>query len=185
MSTARRLNYSYADYLQALELSPLKLEYWAGEILAMAGGTPEHEALVAAVMLALGSRLPAGCRPFGSNMKVKIREFTLLPDASVVCGKLARAADDETAVVNPSLVIEVTSQSTEAFDRGAKLERYKLLKPLRSIWIVSHAAPRVTVIERAGKSWRSSERGPGERLTLDSPPLTVDVDELYAVLDGL
>ena len=187
MSTARRLKFSYAEYLDALERSELKLEYWAGEILAMAGSTPEHEALTASIIRLLGAMLPAGCRPFGSNMKVRIpgADLTLMPDASIVCGKVARATDDKSAVANPGLIIEVTSPPTEAFDRGAKLEQYKTLKSVRAGWIVSHSATRVTVIERQGKGWRSTERSAGEQLTLDTPALTIDVDAIYAALDGV
>lgn len=187
MSTARRLNYSYDEYLRTLELSPTKLEYWAGEILAMAGGTPEHGVLATQIIILVGSKLPRGCRAMSSDVKIRIPEsdVSVFPDGSVTCGRLERARDDKEAVLNPGLVVEVTSLSTEAYDRGAKLDQYKRIKSLRAVWIVAHAIKRVTVIERAGKTWRTSERGAGERLTLDSPPLTIDVDAVYSVLDGL
>ena len=187
MSTARRLHCSYDEYLDALEMSPLKLEFWGGEILAMAGATPEHEALTARVIALLTSRLPAGCRPFGSNMKVRIprSDVTVLPDASIVCGKLQRAADDKTAITNPGLIVEVTSPSTESYDRGDKLKEYKLIKSVQTVWIVSHSTTSVTVVERHSKTWRVTEQASGSRLTLVMPALTIDVQEIYEALDGL
>jgi Uma2 family endonuclease len=187
MSTARRLHCSYDEYLDALELSPLKLEFWGGEILAMAGATPEHEALTARVIALLSSRLPAGCRPFGSNMKVRIpqSDVTLLPDASIACGKLLRAADDKTAITNPGLIIEVTSPSTESYDRGEKLKEYKTLRSVQAVWLVSHTTASVTVVERHAKTWKTTEHASGSRLTLLAPALTLDVAEIYEALEGL
>ena len=187
MSTARRLQFSYAQYLRALADSQMKLEFWSGEILAMAGGTPEHGILATQLLGLLVAKLPRGCRAMNSDVKLRIAEgdVAVFPDGSVVCGRLDRAREDKEAITNPGLVFEVTSPSTEAFDRTAKLEQYKTIKSLRAIWFVSQQSKRVTVVERHGKSWRTVERGPGDRLTLDAPPLTIDVDAIYSALDGL
>lgn len=187
MSIARRLQYSYEEYLRALHDSQMKLEYWAGEILAMAGGTPEHGILATQLLVLLGARLPRTCRAINSDVKIRVpdADVGLFPDGSVVCGKLERARDDKDALVNPVLIVEVTSPSTEAYDRGAKLEQYKRIKSLAAVWLVSHAARRVTSVERSGKSWRTTVRETGEQLTLAAPPLAVDVDAIYAALDGL
>lgn len=187
MSTARRLHFDYEEYLRALDDSGIKLEYWAGVIYAMAGGTPEHAALVAKIIALLDARLPAGCRPFSSDIKIRIMrsDVSLFPDASVVCGKLDRAPDDELAIVNPGLVVEVTSPSTEQYDRSDKLEQYKQIKSLQAVWIISQATPRVTVVARHGRSWKTSTHGSGDRLTLAAPALSIDVDAIYRALDGL
>ena len=185
MSTARRLHFSYEEYLRTLEQSDVKLEYWDGVIYAMAGGTPEHSALAAKVLALLDARLSAGCRTFNSDLKVRIADVTLFPDGAVVCGKVERAAGDKHSIVNPGLIVEVTSPSTEEYDRGDKLEQYKLIKSLQSVWIVSHAGRRVTVVERNKRGWRTTDRGPGAQLVLSSPPLTIDVDAIYRVIEGL
>ena len=99
--------------------------------------------------------------------------------------RLERAREDKEAITNPGLVFEVTSPSTEAFDRTTKLEQYKTIKSLHAVWFVSQQSRRVTVVERHGKGWRSSERSKGEQLTLDAPALTIDVDAIYSALDGL
>ena len=186
MSTARRLNYTYDEYLKTLELSPLKLEFWGGEILAMAGGTPEHNALATQLAIMLGARLPKGCRVFTAEAKIRsvAADVSVFPDVSVVCGRVERASDDKNAISNPGLVVEVLSPSTEEFDRGAKLKHYQAMKSVSAVWLVSNPKARITLFERHLKGWKATERGAGEQLTLAAPALTIDVDELYAVLDG-
>src|SRR5882724_11528081 len=91
VSTAPRLHhYTPDEYAGALEFSNLKLEYWAGEIYAMAGGTPEHSALASKVMALLDAKLPAGCRTFNSDILVQISasRVTVFPDGLVVCGRI-------------------------------------------------------------------------------------------------
>ncbi len=180
------MHYSHDQYLSALEDSGIKLEYWAGVIYAMAGGTPEHGALAASIITLLGAKLPSGCRTFSSDVKVRIAagDITVFPDAFLVCGKVQRAADDALAVANPGLIIEVTSPSTKEYDRGDKLKAYKLLKSVQAIWLIAHEGPRVTAVERQGKSWKTLEHGKGDRLTLTAPALTIDVDAIYRALDG-
>ncbi|MEW6430298.1 MAG: Uma2 family endonuclease [Myxococcota bacterium] len=114
MSTAPRLHrHTYREYAGALEISNLKLEYWAGEILAMASGTREHSALASRVVSLLDAKLPAGCRTFNSDLLLKIGDVTVFPDGQVVCGKVERVTvGNRTAILNPGLVIEVTSPST-------------------------------------------------------------------------
>jgi Uma2 family endonuclease len=186
VSTARKLHHSYDDYLHALEISEIKLEYWDGAIYAMAGGTGEHSALAAKITALLDARLPAGCRAFTSDMKIKIptANVSVFPDVSIVCGKI-EWADGKQSILNPGLIVEVTSPSTEQDDRGDKLDVYKTVKSLQAIWIVSQSQPRVTVIERHQKKWRTSEQGRGDQLTLATPPLTIDVDAIYRVLDEM
>jgi Uma2 family endonuclease len=186
MSTAARMHYSHDLYLHALADSGIKLEYWAGVIYAMAGGTPEHGALAAKIIGLLESRLPPGCKTFSSDVKVRIAaaDVTVFPDAFIVCGKIQRAVDDALAIANPGLIIEVTSPSTKEYDRGDKLKAYKLLKSVQAIWLIAHDAVRVTSVERQAKSWKTIEHGKGDALTLTSPALTIDVDAIYRALDG-
>jgi Uma2 family endonuclease len=179
MSTARRLHYDYADYLRSLEVSPLKLEYCDGVIYAMAGGT--HAELSAAMIGVLHRTLPKGCRPATSDLKVRVEpsDLSTFPDVSVVCGEAVPAAIDAHAVTNPVLLVEVTSKSTEDYDRGDKLSHYKQLPSLRVVLFVSHRTRRITVVERIDSGWSERELRGGERVELSSPPLAFAVDEIY------
>lgn len=110
----------------------------------------------------LAAKLPTGCRPFSSDVRVRIPtiDVAAYPDVSVVCGKVDRARDDKQALLNPGLLVEITSPSTEDYDRGEKLRHYKLIKALQAVWIVSHSTSRVTVVERAKKGWRVTSMAP-------------------------
>ena len=182
MSTARRLHYSYEEYLASLEASVLKLEYCDGTIYAMAGGTPAHAQLAAAMIRVLGQALLGRCRVFSSDLKIRVEasDLSTFPDASVVCGDISTAARDPNAVTNPSLVIEVTSRSTEDYDRGDKLSHYKQLPSLQAVLLVSHRSRRISCIARTPEGWAERDFRSGETVRLDVPELAVEVDAIYA-----
>lgn len=137
------MHHTYEEYLALEEQSAVRHEFFHGEIYALAGGSPDHAALAAAVIAKLAGQLPANCRTFTSDLRVRIVETGLstYPAAAVVCGATERAPDDGLAIVNPILLVEVTSPSTEEYDRGEKTRHFKLLPSLREILIVSHAEP--------------------------------------------
>ncbi|MBK7534770.1 MAG: Uma2 family endonuclease [Myxococcales bacterium] len=181
MSTAKRLHYDYADYLRSLELSDLKLEYCDGVIYAMAGGTPAHAQLSAAIIVALHRVLPRTCRVATSDMKVRIEasDLSTFPDASVICGELRVSSLDSNAVTNPTLLVEVTSRSTEDYDRGDKLSHYKQLPSLRAVLLVSHRTRAITLVQRAAHGFTEREFRAGEQVALETPEVTFTVDEIY------
>ena len=181
MSFARRLHYSYADYLRALADSEIKLEYCDGVIYAMAGGTPLHAELSANAIRLLGHALLGRCKVFTSDLKVRVEssDLSTFPDATVVCGPLETSAIDAHACINPSLLVEVTSDSTEDSDRGDKLSHYKQLASLRGVLFISHRTRRVTLVERQGTSWSEREHRQGEQVLIAEPQLSLSVDALY------
>lgn len=184
MSTARRLHYSYEQYLAAQSSSDLRLEYFDGEIYAMAGGTPEHAALAAQVIAALAPPLKGRCLVFTADLRIRIEASGLstYPDASVVCGPNQTSSIDKDAVTNPTVLVEVTSPSTEDYDRGEKLSHYKQLSSLQAVLIVSHSQRRVTVHSRDGKRWTEREYRSQESFAVPGLDLQLDVDELYGTL---
>jgi Uma2 family endonuclease len=181
MSTAKRLHYEYADYLRSLEMSELKLEYCDGVIYAMAGGTPAHAQLSAAVIVALHGVLPKSCRLSTSDMKVRVEasDLSTFPDVSVVCGESVASSIDANAITNPTLLVEVTSKSTEDYDRGDKLSHYKQIPSLRAVLFVSHRKRSITRVERTATGWDEREYRAGEMLTLETPTLAFAVDDVY------
>lgn len=185
VSTAPRYRHSYADYLQLQSESSIKLEFSAGEIFAMAGGTPDHGALAMQIVrLAVG--LPAGCRFLSSDVRVRVEATDLgtYPDLSIVCGAIVAAANDPNAVTNPRFLFEVTSPSTEDYDRGDKLAQYKELASLEAVVIVSHRRRELTVVRREGGGWSQRLVHGGEVLELMAG-VSFDVDALYAVAEKI
>jgi len=182
MTTARRVHHSYEDYLAALEMSDVKLEYCDGEIYAMAGGTPAHADLAAAAIRLLSNALLGRCRVSTSDLKVRIEATGLstFPDVSVVCGDRELASIDRNAITNPTLLVEITSKSTEDYDRGEKLNHYKQCPSLRAVLFVSHRRAQVTLLSRSGAGWDTCEYRSGQRVEVAALALAFSVDELYA-----
>jgi Uma2 family endonuclease len=182
VTTGRRVHYSYEEYLAALEVSGVKLEYCDGEIYAMAGGTPAHAELAASITRLLGNAVVGRCRIASSDLKVRIEKTDLstFPDVTVMCGEREVASIDRNAVTNPTIVVEVTSNSTEDYDRGEKLNNYKQCPSVAAVVFVSHRRPQVTVIARTAEGWEQHEYRAGQRVELRNPQLTFAVDELYA-----
>jgi len=176
--------YTFADYLALEEASNTRHEFLNGEIYAMAGGTPEHSALAVAATVALANQLLGGpCRVFNSDLRVRVLATGLAtyPDVTVVCGPLERDPEGPATVVNPYLVIEVLSESTEAYDRGQKLEHYRRIPSLRAVVLISHEKAEIEAWERAADGqWRSRSFGPGETAVLEAPPVRLGVDDIYA-----
>jgi Uma2 family endonuclease len=183
--TARRMRNTYEQYRALEEQSGIRHEYLDGEIYAMATGTPDHAALAARLIQLLGARVPPGCRVYTSDLRVFIARSGLItyPDVSVACGPTVRAAVDPLAIENPVLLVEITSPSTEDYDRGEKLRHYKLLHSLREVLIVSHREARLSLHRRSEAGWTELLARAGETLELSSLGARLAVDEVYA--DGL
>jgi Uma2 family endonuclease len=184
MSTARRLHYQYADYLRALAMSELKLEYCDGVIYAMAGGTIAHAQLSAVIIGLLHRGLPRSCRVSTSDLKVRIEasDLSTFPDAAVVCGEAQTSPIDAHALTNPSLLVEVTSRSTEDYDRSDKLSHYRLIPSLQVVLFVSHRFRTITCIERTSSGWTERDYRSGSTVVLETPAVSFSVDEVY---DGI
>ena len=120
---AHNIHYSWADYLALEGSSNVKHEFLDGQIYGMAGGTPEHAALKAAVTGLLFSQIRGGrCRAHAPDLRVRVPETGLAtyPDVTVVCGPRELHPEDQDAVTNPALIVEVLSKSTADYDRGDK-----------------------------------------------------------------
>ncbi|WP_437927764.1 Uma2 family endonuclease [Sorangium sp. So ce291] len=183
VAPAHRIHYTYAEYLALEASSNVKHEYLDGQIYAMAGGTPEHAALAAAVIGLLFPELRRGrCRAYDADLRVRVPSTGLAtyPDVTVVCGPLERDAEDGQAVTNPTLIVEVLSRSTEEYDRGDKFDHYKNLTSLRQYVLVSHRERSVEVWTRGVDDvFTSSITRAGDVALLVSIGAQLDVHELY------
>jgi Uma2 family endonuclease len=180
---AHNVDYSYAEYL-ALEASGnTKHEYLAGQIYGMAEGTPEHAALAAAVTGLLFPQLRGGrCRVHDSDLRVRVPATGLAtyPHVTVVCGPREVHPEDENAVINPTLLVEVLSPSTAVYDRSEKFEHYKQLPSLRQYVLVSHSERCLEVWTRAAdKSWTKNELRDGDVAELTSIGARLGIKDLY------
>jgi Uma2 family endonuclease len=174
---------TYDEYVAAEAASECKHEWLRGEVFAMAGGTPEHAGLAAGMITQLGAVLrDRPCRVFSADLRVKVQATGLAtyPDISVVCGKLETASDDAQAITNPTVLVEVLSDSTEAYDRGEKFAHYRRIPSLREYILVSQRERRIEVHRlNASGHWELHEAGAGESIELTSLGCRLAVDEVY------
>lgn len=129
----------------------------------MAGGTPARAALAASIAQLLGNALRGPCLIYSSDLKVRIEatDLTTFPDVTVVCGERQTSPVDPHAVTNPTILVEVTSHSTEDYDRGEKLANYKQISDLRAVLFVSHRVPRSLCFGDRARPGASSNFGLG------------------------
>ena len=177
---------TYAEYLELEDTSEIKHEFLEGEIVAMAGGTPEHGRLAMNLGAELRIKLRGrSCKVLSSDVRVRVRvgesNKGLYPDLSVVCGPIETDPADKTSIVNPVVLVEVLSPKTEEKDRGSKFERYKRLPSLKEYVLVSQDEPCIEVFRRQDDgSWPSTVARAGERVNLGSIKCEVSVDAVYA-----
>ncbi|GAC1351925.1 MAG: hypothetical protein NVS3B20_06550 [Polyangiales bacterium] len=180
---SHHVQYTFTEYLALEASSNVKHEYLEGQIYAMAGGTPEHAALAATVVGLLFPQLREGrCRAYDSDLRVRVRDTGLAtyPDVTVVCGARERDPDDAQAVINPTLIIEVLSRSTERYDRGEKFEHYQRIATLREYVLVSQPEHKVEVFSRGlANSWSARVFVDGDVAELPAIGAQLDVRELY------
>ena len=185
MSRPQRLHrYTYAEYA-AIELdSPRKHEFIDGDVYAMGGGSGEHAALMLRVGMLLEPAIGARpCRTYSADLRIFIESIPMatFPDCSVICGPIQEyEPGPDTTALNPMILVEVTSPSSEDYDFGLKRDAYHSIPSLREYIIVSHRERRVTVDARdADGAWTTRTAARGERFEVPSLGAAIEVDDVY------
>jgi Uma2 family endonuclease len=179
--------YTPEEYLRLERDATERHQYFQGEIFAMAGGTPEHSLIISNVNGELRSRLKGSpCRVYDSNLRVRIPKTSLYtyPDVTVVCGPLQFDPLDsrrETAL-NPTLIVEVLSPTTEVYDRVGKFESYQSIESFREYVLVSQGVPRMEAfLRRPDGAWLyTPAAGLESEIRLHSLEITLPLAEVYA-----
>jgi len=144
--------YTVEDYYFVDVGSPIRHEYYDGEIYAMSGGTRTHARIGGNVFAALHEALRGkACEPFNSDMRLMTPSgLHTYPDVSVVCGEAEVIGQEErTTLLNPIMIVEVLSDSTRAYDRGEKFEMYRSITSLREYVLIEQIRPSVELRRRA------------------------------------
>lgn len=135
-----------AEYLEFLSDSDIKYEYIKGEVFGMAGAKPNHNRLTVKLTRLLDTHLDTkDCEVFGGDQLLAIEKLdtSFFPDLSVVCGDVRFTEDSLPAIVDPLLIIEILSPSTELYDRTKKFQMYRQIDSLREYVLVSQDEARI------------------------------------------
>mgnify|MGYP002619913522 CR=1 FL=1 len=184
MSQLARQPYTFEEYVALEETSPVKHEFLDGEVWAMAGGSPDHAAVSGNLVRLLGQALmERACRVFTSDLRVRVAATGLgtYPDASVICDRIELDPEDRKGhtALNPTVLVEVLSPSTEAYDRGEKLAHYKRIESLREVLLVAHDERRVDLWRRLDGVWTQLTFRGDETIELESlPGVRLSIDDI-------
>ena len=188
MSAITVKHYTVEEYFDLERTRDGKSEYYRGEIFAMSGGSEAHSLIGANCIRELGNALKSRpCRVYTSDMRVKCPTgLYTYPDASIVCGKPELLGNRYDTLLNPLVIFEVLSESTEAYDRGKKFEHYASIPSLRDYVLIPQDR---AIIQRFS---RESDVAPwmvtivnGLEATLELPSAEVSVllREIYAKVE--
>ena len=171
------------DYLRQERLAETRSEWIGGEVFAMSGASWNHNLICTNIQASLHTQLRAGpCRVVGSDLRVKVNPTGMYtyPDVVLVCGKPELEDTSLDTLLNPSVIIEVLSPSTESFDRGAKFAHYRHLASLRHYLLVAQDAPYIEHYARQGSHWILTEvSGLTSTLALTDPAVSLNLVDVY------
>jgi Uma2 family endonuclease len=187
---AEKQHYSIAEYLQRERNALDKHEYRDGEVFLMAGGTGDHSLIVANIIGEFRNRLKGKpCRVYDSNLRIRIPRTVLYtyPDVSIICGPRESDPNDPLGetFTNPTLIAEVLSESTEAYDRGEKFDRYRQLDSLQEYVLVSQQTARIeTFFRQSEGAWLLTPvSGLNFTAKLQSIEIELPLAEVYAGIE--
>ena len=173
-----------AEYLAFERTSEIKHEYLDGQIYAMTGASQAHNQIcfnVGGILYRQLSQKP--CQGYPSDMRVKVQATGLYtyPDLSVVCGDSQLADGEFDTLLNPTLIIEVLSPSTESYDRGKKFQHYRQLESLQDYVLIAQDSPRIERFTRqTDDTWLLTDAvGMDAALDLPSIGCTLTLADVY------
>jgi len=165
-------------------VAEFRSEFFAGEMFAMAGANRRHSLICSNLVSQLRPGLrPTGCEVHGSDMRVKVSQTGLYtyPDASVACGQIEFEDETEDVLLNPLVIFEVLSKSTERRDRGWKFVQYRKIPSLREYVLIAQDRPFIERFTRptGGKFELDEVEGLDALLRLSIAPLTLSLRDIY------
>lgn len=171
------------EYLEIERAAERKSEYYNGQMYAMAGASPRHVLIVSDLVIAFGVRLRnKPSRLYSTDLRVRITRdgFYAYPDVVVICGDPLFADQRKDTALNPLLIVEVLSPSTQDYDRGQKFEFYRALPTLMEYLTVGQDRPHVEDHTRQSEGWLLTEYSDlSQTVHLASLNVSVPLSEIY------
>jgi Uma2 family endonuclease len=172
-----------AKYFEIERESSEKHEYFEGELFAMAGGKKNHNLIISNLIAIFhGFFKNKQCVVYPSDMKVAIDKYShyTYPDISLVCGTSEFVNETEDSLINPIVVIEVVSESTEKYDRGKKFQSYRMISSLKEYILVSTEYKKIEIFTRSDNNkWILSESDNSGIIKLNSIEYELKLEDVY------
>ena len=184
MSSERKTHLSPEEYLTLERKAEVRSEYMNGDMVAMSGGSREHNLITGNIVGELRSQLRGRpCEVYPSNMRVKVSATGLYtyPDVVVVCGEPQFEDANVDTLINPTVVVEVLSDSTESYDRGAKFGHYRKIESLVEYVLVDQHEYRIEqyVRQPEGQWLRTDVTGLAGKLVMPSIECSIHTADIY------
>ncbi len=180
------------EYLAQEDQSDIKSEYEHGEITAMSGGTLNHGIISNNINTELNNLIKekgGNCVPINGDVRIFIEkaESFVYPDGMVICGDIETSDHDQNSIINPMLVVEVLSNSTESYDRGDKFHKYGSLPSFREYVLIDQYKPVIDILYKEDPSyWRMTTTiGLDKSIYLNSLDCRIKVADIYRNTQGL
>jgi len=188
MSTQSKPFLTPEQYLEIERKAEYKSEYFEGEMFAMAGAKEAHNLIVANLIREIGQQLRSRpCVVYPSDMRVRVSPVGLYtyPDITVVCGERQFLDDQRDTLLNPDMIVEVLSPSTEAYDRGRKFALYRTLESLQEFLLVASDRIQADLYTRQpdGRWILTSAEGADGTLPLASVGCRIALADIYEKVD--
>ncbi|GBO53388.1 hypothetical protein APA_1295 [Pseudanabaena sp. lw0831] len=179
--------FSPTEYLELEEVAAFRNEYHDGEIVPMTGGTAEHNQIAINLVTYFQSLLKGKeYRLYVNDMRLWIpryREYTY-PDVMLIDGKPVFEGDNRTTVINPSVIIEVLSNSTKNYDKGEKFDYYRSIPEFKEYILVEQYQPYVAQYKKTNEGWLLTEyESLDSVLTMYAIALQIPLSEIYDLVD--
>ncbi len=171
-------------YLEFERPADVKHEWYRGEVFALAGAHRDHVVIVSNLVHPFGRNVPDDCMALASDMRVWIDAARLYtyPDVVGVCGKERYEDEAQTTLLNPTLIVKVLSESTEAYDRGRKFKLYRSVSSPREVAFVAQDWTSIDLYRKEEGRWMVVET-PGDTVEFRPVGVTVSIDDIYRRVD--
>jgi Uma2 family endonuclease len=179
---------SEEEYLALERASEVRHEYYLGKMVAMAGASERHGAIIGGTYFHLYGQLRGGpCRAYTTDLRVRVSATGLYtyPDIVVVCGERQLTDNHRDTLLNPTAVIEVLSPATEGYDRGRKFRQYQSIPSLREYLLIAQEVPLVEHFVRQDDGQWLYSAADGLEATVELPSLgcSLALANIYELVD--
>ena len=184
-----QIQISEADYFRLEEVSEFRSEYVSGFVYGMAGGTDSHIQISFNLTRIIAEKLRGKCRAYQSEMKVRVEDADAgafyYPDVTVVCGDQQFYKSRRDVILNPTLLVEVLSESTQEYDKNDKFFAYQKIESFKEYLLVSQRKHAVQqYVRQANGHWKiQASIGINSSVYLESVDLEVPMGEIYDLVE--